>query len=52
MELSPEFKNDILTVISKIPIVDTLNIQVVSLADGYFETKVQRKISYDGVYKS
>ena len=52
MELTPEFKNDILTVINKIPIVDTLEMQIVSLADGYCETKVQRKPSYDGVAKS
>ena len=52
MELTPEFKNDILTVINKIPIVGTLEMQIVSLADGYCETKVQRKSSYDGVAKS
>jgi uncharacterized protein (TIGR00369 family) len=52
MELTPEFKNDILTEINKIPIVDTLEMQIVSLADGYCETKVQRKPSYDGVAKS
>ena len=52
MELTPEFKNDILTVINKIPIVGTLEMQIVSLADGYCETKVQRKPSYDGVAKS
>lgn len=52
MELSPEFKNDILTVINKIPIVDTLNMQIVSLTDGCCEVRVQRKPSYDGVAKS
>ena len=52
MELSPELKSDILTEINKIPIVDTLKIQIISLADGYCETKVQRKLSYDGVFKS
>ena len=52
MELSPEFKNDILTVINKIPIVDTLEIQIVSLAEGYCEARVQRKPGYDGVAKS
>ena len=52
MELSPELKSDILTEINKIPIVDTLKIQIISLADGYCETKVQRKSSYDGVLKS
>jgi uncharacterized protein (TIGR00369 family) len=52
MELSPEFKNNILAVINKIPIVDTLEMQIVALADGYCETKVQRKPGYDGVAKS
>jgi len=52
MELSPELKSDILTEINKIPIVDTLKIQIISLADGYCETEVQRKLSYDGVFKS
>ena len=52
MELSSELKSDILTEIKKIPIVDTLKIQIITLADGYCETKVQRKLSYDGVFKS
>lgn len=52
MELSAEFKNDILTECNKIPIVDTLGMEVVSLADGHCEIKVQRKPSYDGVAKS
>ena len=52
MELSPELKSDILTEINKIPIVDTLKIQIITLSDGYCETKVQRKLSYDGVFKS
>ena len=52
MALSPGLKKDILTEIQKIPIVDTLGIQIVSLADGYCETKVPRKLRYDGVFKS
>jgi len=52
MEISPELKSDILTEINKIPIVDTLKIQIITLSDGYCETKVQRKLSYDGVFKS
>ena len=52
MELTPELKNDIHTEINKIPIVATLGIQIISLLDGYCETKVQRKLSYDGVFKS
>jgi uncharacterized protein (TIGR00369 family) len=52
MELSPEFKNDILTEINKIPIVETLEMQIASLTEGHCEVKVQRKPSYDGVAKS
>jgi uncharacterized protein (TIGR00369 family) len=52
MALSPELKNEILKVINKIPIVDTLEIHIVSLGEGYCEAKVQRKLSYDGVAKS
>ena len=52
MELTPELERDIHAEINKIPIVDTLGIQIVSLLDGYCETKVQRKLSYDGVFKS
>jgi uncharacterized protein (TIGR00369 family) len=52
MELTPELKSDIHAEINKIPIVDTLGIQIVSLLDGYCETKVQRKLSYDGVFES
>ena len=52
MELTAELKNDIHAEINKIPIVDTLGIQIISLLDGYCETKVQRKLSYDGVFKS
>ena len=52
MELSPEFKNDILTEINKIPIVETLEMHIASLTVGHCEVKVQRKPSYDGVAKS
>ena len=52
MKLSSELKSDILTEINKIPIVETLKIRIISLADGYCETKVPRKLSYDGVFKS
>ena len=52
MELTPEYKNEILAVINKIPIVDTLEMQIVSLTDGHCETRVQRKLSYDGVARS
>lgn len=52
MALPPELERDILTEINKIPIVDTLNIRILSLDEGYCEAKVPRKLSYDGVFKS
>ncbi|MBT8358797.1 MAG: PaaI family thioesterase [Desulfobacterales bacterium] len=52
MGLSLKLKSDIITEINKIPIVDTLKIEIITLDDGYCETKVQRKLSYDGVFKS
>jgi len=52
MALTPELKSDIHEKINTIPIVDTLGIQVISLLDGYCETKVEKKLSYDGVLKS
>ncbi|NNG01085.1 MAG: PaaI family thioesterase [Desulfobacteraceae bacterium] len=52
MSLVPEFQKSILDVINKIPIVDTLQIQILTLADGICESKVARKISYDGVFNS
>ncbi len=50
--LSPEFQRAILERIRKIPIVDTLQIEIVSLQDGYCEARVPRKLSYDGVFQS
>jgi uncharacterized protein (TIGR00369 family) len=52
VELSPEYKNDVLEVINKIPIVDTLEMKIISLTEGRCETRVQRKPGYDGVAKS
>ncbi len=52
MEISSERKHDILTEINKIPIVDTLGIEITHLSDGLCEAKVKRKSSYDGVFKS
>lgn len=52
MEIASENKREILDRIKKIPIVDTLNIKIISLSDGYCETNVPRKLRYDGVFKS
>jgi len=50
--LSSTLQDAILSRIKEIPIVDTLQIEVVSLSDGYCETRVPRKLSYDGVFES
>ena len=52
VELTTQLKSDIQAEINKIPIVDTLGIHIISLLDGYCEAKVQRKLSYDGVFES
>jgi uncharacterized protein (TIGR00369 family) len=52
MTLTVEIQKEILARINKIPIVDTLQIKVVSLSDGYCETQVPRKPGYDGVFES
>ena len=38
--------------IQRIPIVDTLKLEIISFADGYCEIKVPRKLRYDGVFES
>jgi uncharacterized protein (TIGR00369 family) len=50
--LSPEARAAILARIEKIPIVGTLNMEFLALADGYCETRVPRKRRYDGVFES
>lgn len=52
MEISPKLEKDILARINKIPIMETLQIKIVSLAEGFCETRVARKPSYDGVFES
>lgn len=52
MKLSSELQEQILARTNKIPIVDTLQIKIVSLSDGYCETVVPRKLCYDGVFES
>ncbi len=50
--LTKELEAAILDRIYRIPIVDTLRLQVLKLADGYCETMAPRKLSYDGVFES
>ena len=52
MKISSELEDQILSRIKKIPIVDTLQIKIVSFSDGYCETVVPRKLCYDGVFES
>ena len=50
--LSSDLKEAILRRIMRIPIVEMLQIKVVSLSDGCCETMAPRKPSYDGVFES
>jgi len=52
MALSAEIKAALLQRIYAIPIMETLQIEVLSLAEGYCETKIPRKPDYDGVFES
>lgn len=50
--LSEKFKKALITRISKIPIVDTLKIDITVLDEGYCELKIPLKRGYEGVYNS
>jgi uncharacterized protein (TIGR00369 family) len=50
--LSSDLKQAILKRIMQIPIVETLQMKIVSLSDGCCETIAPRKLSYDGVFES
>ncbi len=50
--LSSDLKEAILRRITQIPIVDTLQIRIISLSDGYCEAMAPRKSGYDGVFES
>jgi uncharacterized protein (TIGR00369 family) len=52
MSLPPEHLSALHGRINSVPIVATLGIEVVSLADGYCETKTPRRQSYDGIFES
>jgi hypothetical protein len=43
-------KEAILRRIMRIPIVETLQMKIISLSDGRCETVAPRKLSYDGVF--
>ena len=50
--ISVELKNTIIEHIKKIPIVDTLQMKIISLSEGYCEVTAPRKLKYDGVFES
>ncbi len=50
--LSSDRKEAILRRIIRIPIVETLQMKIISLSDGCCETMAPRKLSYDGVFES
>lgn len=50
--LDETLRKEILERIIKIPIVDTLQLEVISLSEGYCQVKVPRKLSYDGIFES
>jgi len=50
--LSSDMKEAILKRIMRIPIVDTLQIKIVSLSDGRCEAMAPRKLGYNGVFES
>lgn len=50
--LSDEYVKALKERIKKIPIVDTLNIELTDFDDGYCEIRVAKKKGYEGVYDS
>ena len=48
----PELKNALLARINRIPIVRTLELEMVGFGDGTCETRVPRRRKYDGVFES
>jgi uncharacterized protein (TIGR00369 family) len=50
--MRPELKNALLERINRIPIVRTLELEVIRFGDGSCETRVPRKRNYDGVFES
>ena len=47
-----EQESDLLARISKIPIVQTLEFQIIRFSDGYCEMRLPRSLKYDGVFES
>ena len=51
-ELDEQMLDMIFERINKIPIMDTLNLEVTDIRAGYCELKAPRRISYDGIFES
>ncbi len=52
MALSADPEAALLKRIYAIPIMETLQIKVLSIAEGFCETRLPRKLDYDGVFES
>lgn len=52
MALSADFEAALLKRVYAIPIMETLQIKVLSIAEGFCETRLPRKLDYDGVFES
>jgi len=48
----PELESALLARINRIPIVQTLELEIIRFGDGYCETRVPRRLKYDGVFES
>ena len=50
--LDEKLRKAIVERINRIPIVDTLQLELVALSEGYCQVKVPRKLGYDGIFES
>ena len=50
--LTPELESAVLARIKTVPIVETLEMEIIALADGFCETRVPRRPIYDGIFES
>jgi uncharacterized protein (TIGR00369 family) len=50
--MHPEQESALLDRIRKIPIVQTLDFQIIRFSDGYCEMRMPRSLKYDGVFES
>jgi uncharacterized protein (TIGR00369 family) len=50
--MGPEQESALLARVHKIPIVQTLDFQIIRFSDGYCEMRLPRSLKYDGVFES